>query len=278
MANFCPACGRPVSVGDVFCTSCGARLAATQPQQVQQVQQVQYAQVPAQAQYAQPQQAQYAPVQAQVPYAAAPVAQQNQYVAFAPGAAVRYGTPAPGFSDRVTNPEILAAAKKSRRASKAAIFFVVPLPLIGFAIYSAVTGEMEMPSALTYGAIVSAVFLVFALISLAKNRAEKSYDGTVIDKSKTRTHSEEEGWTTEYTTVVRLTNGRTKKIKETDSNWFKVYDYLEVGDVFRYHPQFAFPYEVYDKSRKQHLYCVGCRAKNPVANDRCSRCNLPLLK
>ena len=123
-----------------------------------------------------------------------------------------------------------------------------------------------------------AVFLVFALISLAKNRAEKSYDGTVIDKSKTRTHSEEEGWTTEYTTVVRLTNGRTKKIKETDSNWFKVYDYLEVGDVFRYHPQFAFPYEVYDKSRKQHLYCVGCRAKNPVANDRCSRCNLPLLK
>ena len=44
------------------------------------------------------------------------------------------------------------------------------------------------------------------------------------------------------------------------------------------HPQFHFPYELYDKSRAPYIACVSCGTKNPTEADRCQKCNLPLLK
>ena len=44
------------------------------------------------------------------------------------------------------------------------------------------------------------------------------------------------------------------------------------------HPQFRFPYELYDKSRAPYIACVSCGTKNPVEADRCKKCTLPLLK
>ena len=78
--------------------------------------------------------------------------------------------------------------------------------------------------------------------------------------------------------VVRTTDGKTKKIAENEGSQIWAYSYLNIGDRFRYHPQFSFPYELYDKSKAPYIACVRCGTKNPVSSDRCSKCGIPLLK
>ena len=51
-----------------------------------------------------------------------------------------------------------------------------------------------------------------------------------------------------------------------------------MGDRFRYHPQFKFPYELYDKSKAPYIACVSCGKTNAVTEDRCQKCGIPLLK
>jgi ribosomal protein L40E len=189
------------------------------------------------------------------------------------------------YSERVNDPRILAAVKKNRRATGVFGMILVPLPLAGFVIYSLVTGEMELKEALTIGGIVSGVFLVFALISAAVRRAKKPYEATVIDKKERRVlyhgndSSRDNNTTvTEYTTVVRTTKGKKKKIVEREGSQVWAYGYLQIGDRFRFHPQFDFPYELYDKSKAPYIVCVGCATRNPVEGDVCSRCGIPLLK
>ncbi len=194
----------------------------------------------------------------------------------------RSGIPAPGWSDRVNHPDVLAAMKKN---SKAAVIFAVicvPLPLLGFVIYSLVSQKMEITDALLYGGIISAVFLVFALISLIRKRTAKPYEATVIEKKSrwVRAHgnSDDDSMVTEYIIYARTTDGKRKKIIEREGSMIYAYDYLNIGDRFRYHPQFNFPYELYDKSKAPYLYCVSCGKKNDVTADRCRRCRTPLLK
>ena len=208
--------------------------------------------------------------------------QQYPATVYAGNGAVRQGIPAPGFSDRVQHPEILAAVKKNRKAAGIAAFFIVPLPLIGFVIYSVVSDGMETADAVKYGAIVSAVFLVFALFGFIRERAGNSYEAVVTDKKASqvyrRSNSDSAGQVMQYVTVVQTTDGKRKKITEHEGSRIIAYHYLNIGDRFRYHPQFAFPYERYDKSNAPYLCCVGCGRQNPVEADRCKKCNLPLLK
>ncbi|MCR5208556.1 MAG: zinc ribbon domain-containing protein [Eubacterium sp.] len=187
----------------------------------------------------------------------------------------------PGFSDRVNDPEILAAVKKNRKAAGIFALIIVPLPLIAFVIYSLVSDKMETPDAVKYGAIVSAIFLLFAVVTLIKNRAANSYEGVVIEKkSRQRSDNDEnhDSYYTEYITYVKTTDGKKKKIRETDRTQSHAWDYLDIGDRFRYHPQFNFPYELYDKSKAPYIVCVGCGKRNSPYADRCEKCNIPLLK
>lgn len=243
MANYCPNCGSPVNGGLRFCPQCGQPIAAaTQPVQP---------------------------------------AHQPQNTVYAGNGAIRLGVPAPGFSDRVNHPEILAAVKKQRKSAKVFAFFLVPLPIVGFVIYSRVSGSMELGAAIKYGTIVSAVFLLFALLGLTRERAENTYDAVVTDKKAravTRHSGDQTEVVTEYITFARTDDGKTKKIVENDRGRRLAWEYLDVGVRFRCHPQFSFPYERYNKATAPCLYCVRCQAKNPVTADRCKKCNLPLLK
>lgn len=188
------------------------------------------------------------------------------------------GTPLVGFSDRVNDPEILAAVKKVRSAAKVFTFILVPLPFLGFLIYSLISDKMETSDGLLYGAIISGVFLVFSLISLLKGRASAGYDATVIKKKHyTRESDDDQNTEEEYVTIVRTDDGKKKKIREHGGRTF-AYSYLNEGDRFRYHPQFAFPYELYDKRNANGIYCVACQTNNPTSRDRCEKCGIPLLK
>lgn len=196
------------------------------------------------------------------------------------------GVPAPGWSDRVNDPELLAALAKQKKSARRVAGILVPFPLVGFAIYGMVSDSMELGKALIYGAIVSAVFLIFALIGKRQSSSKNAYEGVVVDKQtrrRRRRESDGDGGSVvstynELITVVQTNSGEQKKITERDDTRTLAWDYLQVGERFRYHPEHAFPYELYDKSHAPCLYCVVCQKKHPVTADRCSKCGAPLLK
>ena len=242
---FCSNCGAQIESNTKFCPNCGTAQNATP-----------------------------APAQQNAPQYTAP--------AYAGNGTVQNGIPTPGFSDRVNYPEILAAVKKNRKAAGIFSLFFVPLPLLGFVIYSIVSDKMETTDALKYGAVISGIFLLFALYGFVKERAKNTYEATVIDKKSRRNYrhnnSDDNSYYTEYITVVRTVDGKKKRIVEQEGTQIWAWDYLQVGDRFKYHPQFRFPYELYDKTRAPYIACVSCGTKNPVEADRCQKCNLPLLK
>ncbi|MCR4589447.1 MAG: hypothetical protein K5668_01335 [Lachnospiraceae bacterium] len=147
---------------------------------------------------------------------------------------------------------------------------------------------MELPQAALYGAIVSGIFLIFTIFGKASGSKNNSYEATVIDRYRQQEYVRSEDGARSGTegrsygiTVVKTTDGRTKKIKEELDSFSKAFawNYLQTGDRFRYHPQFTgFPYERYDKAAYPYLYCVCCRTKNDLRDDRCKKCNAPLLK
>ena len=259
MANFCQNCGSAISEGAKFCDNCGTPV----PQQ--------------------------APVQQSVPQGQptgqyVPMGQAQQVPQ---GATINsfYGTPSipPGFSDKVNDPEILEAIKKNRKAAGIFGLFIVTLPFIGFTVYSFVSDSMEPKQGMLYGAIVSVIFLIFAIYGMLKQRASNTYEGVVVDKkqrerSQTNSNTDHTTYYTEYITVVKTTDGKKKKIVERSNGMVVAYNYLQVGDRFKYHPQFAFPYELYDKSNAPYIGCVACGTHNSIMDDRCSKCNAPLLK
>lgn len=204
--------------------------------------------------------------------------------AYAGNGTVQNGIPTPGFSDRVNHPEILAAVKKNRKVAGIFSLFFVPLPLLGFVIYSIVSDKMETTDALKYGAVISGIFLLFAIYGFVKERAKNTYEATVIDKKSRLTYKHNNSddthreTVTEYVTTVRTSDGKKKRIVEQEGTQIWAWEYLQVGDRFKYHPQFHFPYELYDKSKAPYIACVSCGTKNPVEADRCKKCNLPLLK
>ncbi|MBR0134674.1 MAG: zinc-ribbon domain-containing protein [Clostridia bacterium] len=240
MSKFCKNCGTQINDSIRYCPNCGAALTVPDAQ-------------PA-----------YAP--------AGPV--------YAGNGAVRQGVPAPGYSDRADHPEILAAIKKNRKAAGIFAFFLVPLPLIGSVIYGITSDKTEIGRAAMIGGVISAVFLIFALFMFIKERAKNAYEATVIDKTSRSTYRNNDSGNliTEYITVVKTSDGRKKKIVEREGSQILAYYYLDIGDRFKYHPQFHFPYERYDKSRAPYIACVSCGTKNPVEADRCGKCGLPLLK
>ena len=186
----------------------------------------------------------------------------------------------PGFSTRINDPEIKAALKKNRMISRIFLLILSPVPIIGAAIYARVTKEMEFGQALINGAVISGIILIINLFIGMSHSAKNAYEAVVIDKKYEYYHKTNDSTTNEYVykTIVRTTDGHKKVIKETSHPPRSAYEYLCVGDRFRYHPQLAFPYEKYDKSKDGFVYCACCSAKNELSDERCKKCGVPLLK
>ena len=212
-----------------------------------------------------------------VPAAAAGTETQNN--TYTPNETPNY-TPnyTPGFSTRINDPEIQAAVNKNRRASRIFLLFLMPVPVIVASIYALVTGEMELGQAIIGGAVVSGIILLINFLTGMSHSAKNAYEAVVIDKKFEYTKTEHDTYNHVYKTIVRTTDGEKKVIQETSHMPRSAYEYLSVGDRFRYHPQLAYPYEKYDKSKDGFVYCACCMAKNDLSGDRCHKCGVPLLK
>lgn len=281
----CKKCGSDIKPGSKFCEECGAPVpvkadnakekpAKTKPSKTDESKQVK----------AQPVQVQQAPDIGAAPKAPQILFSDPDYSRppYAGRGKVRQGVPVPGYSDRVNDPEIMKAVNKRRKLGIIFSCVLIPLPFAGFMIYCLASKQMDIGQAAMIGGIISGVFLLFALFSMIKSGLKKPYEGVVTDMkshlSYKHRNQDDEVCYTEYITYVQTTDGKKKKIKEREGAAVDAYYYLEIGDRFLYHPKFSFPYEVYDKSKKDHIYCVACRRKNNAQNDRCDKCHIPLLK
>lgn len=195
--------------------------------------------------------------------------------------AAAYPYVSPGFSDRINHPSFRQAIKKARKGTGIFAVLLIAAPIIITLVISIKEDDFVY---LGIGAAVSLIFLVINLISAAKRSAEKQWDGVVADKQtrSVRSRDRENGgsYYTEYVTVFRDERGKTKKRTEgTPTNDAHLYyDYLNVGDRVRYHPEFGGFFEKYDKSGDAYIYCPVCGSWNAITEDVCGGCGTVLLK
>ncbi len=188
-----------------------------------------------------------------------------------------------GFSQIYLDPEITTAARKKRKSDLGCILIFILLPLLGFPLAGLLVEDMPLNEAIIIGVSLATLVLVASLLKLA-TRTKTMWEGVVIDQKQQQKHRRATGSSgeriyesyTSYTTVIRTDQGRKKTIVEKGSN-NHMYDYLNVNDRIRYHPDFA-TYEKYDKSKDNIIYCNVCSLLNPINNKRCRRCDNLLFK
>ena len=184
---------------------------------------------------------------------------------------------APGYSRRIDDGDVLSALKKQKHAGRIGFVIIVPLPLIGFLIYGAVSDSMEIGQAFVYGLIVAAVFALTALISGLKKRVEKPFEGTVTRMKHNVRMSDADGSgrsRDQYLMWFECADGKRRK-KEVS---YSVFHYLREGDRVRYLPQFPQPFEKYDKSRDSDVMCMFCGRLQSIEQNVCSFCHNPIIK
>lgn len=211
-----------------------------------------------------------------------PVANQGHSI----GSLSNYNMPGlVGFSERINDPEVMKEIEDRNKKGRGCIIIGIPLPFIIFLIVSFATEEVSTVDALIFGGGISVVFLLLYLFAAYLSKAKHSWDGIVINKkskNKSRRFSDGEIQNyIQYTIYFRTDSGK-KEISVSHSNdgsdYRDYYDYLNVGDRVRYHPQLPFKYEKYDKSHDSEIPCMFCKTMNDIQNDRCDVCNCLLFK
>lgn len=188
----------------------------------------------------------------------------------------------PGFSDRIHDPAVTAALKKNNKATAVFGILLVLAPIVITAFLGWKDGDYTV---LGYGAAIACIFMIFSFFSLVKKKAEKQWDGVVIDKyteTKQDNSSNPSGDDslashTVYVTKIRKESGRIKKLEEREYRR-PYYEYLNIGDKVRYHPQFNYYYEKFDKRSDSYLICPICESRNSPEGETCSRCGVPIIK
>lgn len=145
---FCRNCEQQINEGASFCTNCGSQIEG-QPKFCEHfgTQLITAAAEPGSSQTTEQQ----------------PAPEFDPARFYAGNGSVRNGIPAPGYSDRCNDPEILQVLQKNRKAGNILSVFLILLPLAGFVIYSIVTDKMPIQQACKNGLIISGVFLFFAI-------------------------------------------------------------------------------------------------------------------
>jgi len=185
-----------------------------------------------------------------------------------------------GYSPRISDPSY---DRYLRKAKKWSFLFAGILALIAatvFPIYLIKTDAMQMPHALYAGLGLGGMFLAIAAGQYVLRKMDRTWDGTVVDKSEQRVRKYNRNtrrWETymEYRFTVQRDDG--KVYRHVFRNNPHIYDYYSKGDRVRHHRGFS-GYEKYDKTRDTRILCIACLTFNDIEKDRCSRCGCALLK
>ena len=183
----------------------------------------------------------------------------------------------PGFSARINDAEFQQATKKGNRT------FLIILIIVALALAPLVTfiAWLINPQdvSLMIGAyfVVELIVIIIVIVQLIKRFRGKCWDGEVVGKYVGKERSGNSGIRTAvYVTQFVTDQGKKKRHKEKGRSVF--YDYLQVGDRVRYHPQLSFPFEKYDKTTSARLVCPFCGIVQDIESDYCGGCGKPLLK
>lgn len=184
------------------------------------------------------------------------------------------------FSTKIDDPAFARFKTTSQKWAKGFSAVMAVAAVVGFPLYGAITGELEMPGSLYYGLALGGMFVVIALVQIARQRSDTTWDGAVVSKRvyKGKTKDDDTGAyskSTVYEMVVQSDDGRLHK--HSFANNPLIYNYFKVGDRVRHHKGFS-PYEKFDKSEDTNIFCIACYEPNSMANDICTRCKCPLLK
>ena len=184
--------------------------------------------------------------------------------------------------------ETLAKLKKTSRTWGV---IAVLLPLVIALCVGVFSKETTVAKALPIGLGISAIFLIFNLVSWLKESAKKPWKGVVVDKEilpvtrneTSRGTRDMYGKRRDNTRhEVRLVHVRDEggKIHTIEVGVLSghVYGYFNVGDELRFVPGFPFPYEKRDKSADAYTVCMWCSHKVDINEQTCPRCHKPVIK
>lgn len=184
-----------------------------------------------------------------------------------------------GFSSKITDPSFLLYQKKTEKWALLFSFIIAVAALVGFPLYGSKTGKLDFPQSLYIGLALAFMFVVIVLLQMIKRRADKTWDGVVIDKKAYKKRDYDDNGSsnckTEYVLKVKKNSGRVKTHKWCDVPG--LYDYYKIGDKVRHHKGFLY-YEKYDKSEDSQILCSACLTMNDIDGDCCKQCKCPLLK
>ncbi|MGI1660175.1 MAG: hypothetical protein ACRKFN_14640 [Desulfitobacterium sp.] len=191
-----------------------------------------------------------------------------------------------GYSSRIDDPAFAQYAKNNNRWSAVFATILAIAAAMGFFIYGETNSEMENPQALYIGLGIGGMFLLVALLQIVGRERSKTWDGAVVNKTiekKSRQQSSGSGdndyyvhYYTEYAVMVREDkDGKIYRMTAEDDD--TVFNYYQIGDRVRHHARLN-SYEKYDKSKDSIIFCNACGTLCDIRDERCFRCQCPLLK
>lgn len=185
---------------------------------------------------------------------------------------------APGFSARVDTDEFREAVSKGNKTFVIAILATMLLlpPIVTF--IAGLLTHKETHILVAAGVIVEFIMIIICIFVIIQRFTTKSWDGVVERKYMTRERAGRTARARKVGVIECMTDeGKKKKYKDRVIGQ-PMYHYLEEDDRVRFHPQLTYPFEKYDKSHDERIFCHFCGSMSPIEADYCTSCKKPLLK
>lgn len=188
-----------------------------------------------------------------------------------------------GYSDKINDPMFKKYLKNNNRWSAIFSLVLAIIAFIGFTLAGENNWDnLENPESMYIGLGVGAMFLLIALFQIIGRKRNPTWDGTVVDKTrsyeKKRNNSDDGPKYDEYLLYkvkIKRESGKdyTISVRDDDTS----YNYYEVGDKVRHHGGLN-SLEKYDKTGDKIIFCNACASLCNYEDDYCFRCKCPLLK
>jgi len=184
------------------------------------------------------------------------------------------------FSQKINDPAFARYVKDANRYSGYFSLGLAFVAVLGFFINGEVSDNMENPESLYIGLGIGSMFVLIAFFQIVGRNNSTTWDGTISDKkieNKRRRSKYDESWInyTRYTVDIRDDHGKIHSTSAEDDD--TKYNYYKIGDRVRHHKGLN-TYEKEDKSGDTIIFCNACASLNDINEDKCIRCNCPLLK